>query len=91
MSKDKRKKKFFQGMEHLQSNDSFSSPVISVQHTSVMSENEILQHKYVKGDLFRVISLVVFLLCVLGGLMYLDQTTSKVQYMAEKITSIVIR
>jgi hypothetical protein len=92
MSKDKRKRKFFQGMEHLQETGSSSDrSLVSPQLSSQEGAVELIQHKYIKSDLIKVIVLVSVLLLVIIGLMFLDRTTDKVQIVAEKISSLIIR
>lgn len=92
MSKDKRKRKFFQGMEHLQDTGSSTTrSSIPYQQVSHESAAEITQHKYIKHDLFRVFILVSVLLAIIVGLMLIDRNTDKVQIIAERISSLIIR
>ncbi|MFH1207213.1 MAG: hypothetical protein V1668_01250 [Patescibacteria group bacterium] len=92
MSKDKRKRKFFQGMEHLTQPSSPASPGSQVAPIAINVDSiDLLQHKYVRKDLNRVIVLVSFLLLIIIGLYFVDKKTNNIQYLAEKVTSLVIR
>jgi hypothetical protein len=88
MSKDKRKKKFFQGMEHLRES------VVTVQPTVVERENiesTNKEHQYIKKDLLGVVVLMSIIIVIFIGLAVLDRSTNKLTLFAEKITSIVIK
>jgi hypothetical protein len=91
MSKDKRKRKFFQGMEHLadQAQKNVSAPTI--QQSAGTDPASSLEHAYVRRDLFGVLVMMSVIALILVGLTILDKKTDKLTVFAEKITSIVIK
>ena len=78
-------------MEHLQDSGSAGPVSMSPQFSTQEGAAELIQHKYVKKDLTRVIVLVSALLAIIIGLMLIDRSSDKVQLIAEKITSLVIK
>lgn len=94
MSKDKRKKKFFQGMEHLAQSSqpaTIGGPVEKQGAHVVLTTSQVAEHQYVRKDLIRVLVLVFCLLLVLVALMVLDWQTSVVKTLSEHIYSLIIR
>lgn len=94
MPKDKRKKKFFQGMEHLTDQEgslSASSTIATPINTDNYSNVPSAQHMHIRKDLIRVIVLISCLLLILIGLTILDKNSNTVQLLAEKITSLIIK
>ena len=90
MSKDKRKKKFFQGMEHLREDVNRSQFNPAVQSGGTLGGNQ-LEHTYIKKDLLGVLVLMGLILIILVGLTIVDKRTDKLTQFAEKITSVVIK
>ncbi|MFA6553116.1 MAG: hypothetical protein WCT27_01700 [Patescibacteria group bacterium] len=81
-------------MEHLQSTgSSYQAPTVTQPSQINAQDNaaELEQHIYIKKDLTRVIILVTVLLLIIFSLMFLDMKSDKVQIIAEKITSLVIK
>ncbi|MBU0597790.1 hypothetical protein KKF61_02220 [Patescibacteria group bacterium] len=87
MPKNKKKKKFLQGMEHLKQ----EIGVESVQSTSETStENSISSsHSILKKELLSAMVLISVLTLVLVGLMILDQQTNYINSFASKVMSFI--
>lgn len=86
MAKDKRKKKYFQGLEHLR------PQIESAQTGQVIREDEFLPSaKFLKSDLIKVMILVISFLVILAGLTVLDKNTDILTKTATKITSLIIK
>jgi len=86
MAKDKRKKKYFQGLEHLKA-QAVNSNTENVQ----VDEKLVIGSQYLRGDLIRVVILVFTFLLVLTGLTILDKKTDILTNLAHKIASLVIK
>lgn len=84
MSKDKRRKKLFQGIEHLQQTVTQQQVSTVVQPGETAPAETYEQHE-VRRDLFKVLILVSILLAVLFGLLYYDKTSGGLGVFAEKI------
>jgi hypothetical protein len=90
MSKDKRKKKYFQGMEHLQ-HQAIQQPAPSANAQVSLGTQISTESEYIKKDLRNVIILMSIIVLLMAGLTILDKKTDKLTTFAEKITSVVIK
>lgn len=90
MSKDKRKKKYFQGMEHLQQQAIQTSQSMVRDQGGVVAGTTI-ESGYIKKDLRNVIVSMGIIVLLMVGLTILDKKTDKLTVFAEKITSVVIK
>lgn len=85
MAKDKRKKKYFQGIEHLE-----QEYVVSQEKSeNIVSNKE--EYRYLKKDLLTIILLILIFFGVLTGLTLLDKNTNYLTNLASKITSYFIK
>lgn len=85
MAKDKRKKKYFQGLEHYK-------PEIQAGHTTeMMSEESQTTFRALKRDLNWLLVLIISFVLLLTGLTLLDKKTTILTEIAHKISSIVIK
>lgn len=92
MSKDKRKRKFFQGMEHLREQAvANNQPVISQNGNQPANAGTSIETTYIKKDLVGVGILMGIIILILVGMAVLDKKTDKLTVFAEKVTSFVIK
>ena len=85
MAKDRRKKKYFQGMGQYR-------PEMAASQENGPAENQVLEeYKYVKGDLVKTIVIVVVILAFFAGLTILDRQTSTLTQIAQKVTEIFVK
>jgi len=84
MPKDKRKKKYLQGMEHLK-------PVATEKSESVETVSDNTKHSVLKKELTTVLIIMTFLFLALVILMYIDRSGSILLELAEKITSFFVK
>ena len=90
MSKDKKKKKFLQGMEHLK-NEYIAPTSQTVQpQTNNSSPDETLHHP-LKKELVSILLIMSILFLLLIGLMVYDKSGDGLSTFAKKIVSIVIK
>ena len=82
---DKRKKKYFQGLEHLK------SEIETSQETTAVTEESLVESRFLKKDLIKVIILMIIFIVVIAGLTVLDKQTTYLTDIAQKITSIFIK
>ena len=89
MAKDKRKRKYFQGMEHLK------HEVEDVSDHSIMpgldDQQPSLERSLLRKDLIFIILLMSLFFLVLVGLMVLDKNSDYLSVLAEKISSLLIK
>ena len=87
MAKDRRKKKYFQGMEHLQ-HTTITSPTTAAGASQESLDKE---HAFVRRDLIGVLVIMAVIAGILTGLTILDKKTDRLTVFAEKITSAVVK
>lgn len=85
MAKDK-KKKFFQGREHLQAEVTQSTPA-----SGAAEQRSAAEHQFIRKDLIGLLVLMSLFFLLLAGLTVLDKTTNILDTLAQKITSILIK
>jgi hypothetical protein len=94
MSKDKRKKKFFQGMEHLQKEFKGNETAkLSSQSAGINQVDRGLttEHIYIRKDLIGVMIIMSLIFVAFAALTYIDKTSDVLTNFADKITSLVIK
>lgn len=90
MSKDKRKKKLFQGMEHLKDQSANNQPGTSISSNPGTGAAPI-ETNYIKKDLLGVGILMGIIILIFVGLAIIDKKTDRLTVFAEKVTSFVIK
>ena len=88
MAKDKRKKKFFQGMEHLHTEIENTTTKNDIKEE--LKDSPVLLST-LKKDLLSVILLMSLFVLILIILMVFDKTSSSLTIFAGKITSLFIK
>ena len=96
MPKDKRKKKYLQGMEHLKAFASTQPHENESQHFQQNSESvktvfNNTKHSVLKKELTTAFVIMTFLFLALVILMYIDRTSTIMLELAEKITSFFVK
>lgn len=90
MSKDKKRRKFLQGMEHLrqqvQVQSQSGTAVIPPQEGSIP-----LDAKIIKTDLLRVLIIIGSFVVILVAIMLIDKKTEYINDFAIKLTNLVIK
>jgi len=86
MAKDKRKKKYFQGLEHLRKEHE-NAPT----QGTITSEEFLPSARFLKKDLTKVLIMVCSFLIILAGLTIIDKKTEILSDLASKITAIFIK
>jgi hypothetical protein len=94
MSKDKRKKKFFQGIEHLKKE--VEGPMTGklgsqLVRSDLVNNGLTSEHGYIRKDLIGVLIIMSLIIVVFAVLTYIDKTSNVLTDFAQKITSIVIK
>lgn len=96
MPKDKRKKKYLQGMEHLKSVAPAQFQDNTIQQfqqnsESVETVSDNAKHLVLKKELITAFIIMTFLFLALVILMYIDRTSTILLELAEKITSFFVK
>ncbi len=96
MPKDKRKKKYLQGMEHLKPVAPAQSQEDVIQYSRQSSESmgpvpDNTEHSVLKKELTTVLIIMTLLFLTLVTLMYIDRSSSILLELAEKITSFFVK
>jgi hypothetical protein len=91
MSKDKRRKRYFQGMEHLQSEVEKSHDNPHLERPGQAEATAPIEHEYIRKDLRGVIIIMSIIVLILAGLTIIDKKTDKLQNLAERVTSVIIK
>ena len=94
MSKDKRKKKFFQGIEHLKKE--VEGPMTAklgsqLVRSDLVNDGLTSEHAYIRKDLIGVIIIMSLIIVIFAVFAYIDKTSDVLTDFAQKITSIVIK
>lgn len=85
MAKDKRKKKYFQGMGQ------FRPEMATNQINESVEDQTLPESRFVRKDLIKTIAIVIVMLALFAGLTILDRKTSILTQVAEKVTNIFIK
>ena len=99
MAKDRRKKKYLQGMEHLkpvvppqfQDNEAQDSRQKNGNVDIALDNSDTMEHVVLKKELITVLIIMTFLFLALVVLMYIDRTNTILLELAEKITSFFVK
>lgn len=85
MAKDKRKKKYLQGIGQFK-------PEMTMSQTNEITEDQAFpESKFVRKDLIKTVVIVIVILVFFAGLTVLDRYTSILTQISEKVTGLFIK
>lgn len=90
MSKDKKRKRLWQGMEHLKKQLEISEPANSID-TQTVNRAENSDFNVLKKELLFIVVIMSILFLALVGLMVYDRGANGLTILAERIASIFIK